>query len=141
MVCANVWEDSAVPVDVAVAPFEASIFRQATEHLVVAQIRAELRALNDEQQRFEAERARSSGSPSARSDAKSTKVGAKEVAQRERLRQRANGLQQAWEARMTSIRQKAALAKGEAKARHQQHLEELARLAATQEAIFNELFA
>src|SRR5690242_19221162 len=46
-VCASVWEDWNVPIDVAVAPFEAVVFRQATDDVVVARIRADMKALEE----------------------------------------------------------------------------------------------
>jgi hypothetical protein len=47
-VCASVWEDWTVLVDVAVAPFGAVVFRQATDDMVIAQIRADMKALEEE---------------------------------------------------------------------------------------------
>ena len=62
-------------------------------------------------------------------------------AQRERLQKRASKLEESWEAKIASIKEKAAAAKAEAKTRHQQHVEKLARFAAAQKESFHQLFA
>lgn len=55
MVCAGLWEDRTVPVDVAVAPYGAVVFRQATDDVVAAQINADWRATKDELDHLESE--------------------------------------------------------------------------------------
>jgi len=88
-VVASVWEDWTVPVDVAMTPFGGVVFRQATDDVVVSQIRADMQALNEEQQHLEAEIAKSIGEAKARLEAKRTEIRAKQAAQRDKLRTRA----------------------------------------------------
>ncbi len=140
-VCASVWEDWTVPVDVAVAPFGAVVFRQATEDIVATRIRVEMQALKEEQAHVEAEIARVQGEARSKLEAKRNELRAKQVAQRERLQKRANKLQETLDAKIASVKKKAAEGKLAAKARHEQHVEKLARFAALQKESFRELFA
>jgi uncharacterized membrane protein len=140
-VCASLWEDWTVPVDVATAPFGAVAFRQATDDIVVAQIRAEWQDLKDEQAYLEAEIERATGDAKAKLGAKRNELRAKQAAQRERLHNRAKKMEESWQAEIASIQAKAEGAKAEAKARHQQHVEKLSHFAAAQKAAFHELFA
>lgn len=140
-VCANVWEDWSVPVDVAVAPFDGVVFRQGTDDIVVAQIRADVQALKEEEAHLETELARADSATKAKLEARRAELRAKHLAQRERLQKRANQLQESWEAKMASIEAKASKARDSAKARHQQHLDKLGRFATLQKESFQQLFA
>lgn len=140
-VCASVWEDWTVPVDVAVSPFDATVFRQATDDVVVAQIRGEMQGLAEERAHLEAEIAHASGEAKAKLEARRTDLRAKQAAQRERLQKRASKLEESWEAKIASIKEKADAAKADAKTRHQRHVEKLARFAAAQKESFHQLFA
>jgi len=140
-VCASVWEDWTVPIDVAVSPLGATVFRQATDDVVVAQIRADMQALGEERAHLEGEIAKATGEAKAKLEARRTELRAKEGGQRERLQKRASKLEEGWEAKIASIKEKAAAAKADAKARHQQHVDKLARFAAAQKESFHQLFA
>jgi len=140
-VCASVWEDWTVPVDVAVAPFGAVVSRQGTDDVVMAQIRGDMNALKEEQAHVEAEIARATGEAKAKLEVRRNELRAKQAAQRERLQKRVNKLQESWDAKIASVKQKAAEGKAAAKARHEQHVEKLSRFAAEQKASFRELFS
>ena len=60
-VCASLWEDWTVPVDVATAPYGAIVFRQTTDDVVAAQIRADWQATKDELNHLESEMDTGSG--------------------------------------------------------------------------------
>lgn len=139
-VCASIWEDWTVPVDVAMAPFGGVVVRQVTEDIAVAQIRADLRALKDEQAHVEAEIARATNDAKAKLEAKRSELRGRQIAQAERLRNRASKLQESWEAKIASVKEKAAEAKTEAKTRHQQHVDKLVRFATAQKESFHQLF-
>ena len=140
-VVASVWEDWSVPIDTAVTPLGAVVFRQATDDVVTAQIRAEMASLKEEQAHLEAEIGHATGEAKAKLEAKNSELRAKQTAQRERLRARADKLEESLQVKISSIKQKSGAAKAEAKTRHEQHMEKLSRFAATQKASFRELFA
>lgn len=140
-VVASVWEDWTVPVDVAVAPYGAIVFRQATDDVVMAQIRAEMQALKEEQAHVEAEIAKATGDAKAKLEAKRTELRAKQAGQRERLQKRAKKLEESWDAKIASLKKKTAEAKAAAKTRHEEHMQKLSRFAALQKESFRELFA
>ncbi len=140
-VVASVWEDWTVPVDVAMAPYGGVVFRQATDDVVIAQIRADMQALKDEEAHVDAEIARAAGDAKAKLVAKKNELQAKQTAQREKMRARANKLEDSWHARIESIKEKNKAAKAEAKHRHEQHAEKLSRFAALQKQSFRELFS
>jgi uncharacterized membrane protein len=140
-VCASIWEDWTVPVDVAVAPFGGVALRQATDDFVVAQIRGEMQALKEEQAQIEAKIAHAKDATKAKLEAKRVELRSKQVAQREKLHECARTLQESWDAKLASIKEKAASAKADAKVRHQAHMDKLARFAALQKESFRELFA
>ena len=139
-VCASVWEDWTVPVDVAMAPFGGVVVRQATDDIVIAQIRAEVQALKDEEVHVEAEIARAKDDAKAKLEAKRNELRVARAAQTERLRKRASQIQESWEAKIASVKEKAAEAKTDAKTRHQQHLDKLVRFASLQKESFHQLF-
>ena len=140
-VVASAWEDWTVPVDVAMASFGVVVFRQSTDDVVIAQIRAEVEALNEERHHLEAEIGRATGDAKAKLEAKREGLRAKQAAQRERLHARANKLEESWRAKLESIKEKAGSAKAEAKTRHEEHVEKLSRFAALQTESFRQLFA
>jgi uncharacterized membrane protein len=140
-VCASLWEDWPVPVDVAVGPYGAIVFRQATDDVAVAQIRAEVQSLKEAESHLEAEIAQAKGDAKAKLEAKRAELRAKQAAQRERLQSRARKLQESWDARIASIKEKATAASAQAKVRHQQHVEKLDRFVSLQKQAFRELFA
>ena len=140
-VIASVWEDWAVPVDVAMQPYGGAVLRQTTDDVVIAQIRADMQALEDETAHLEAEIAKASGDAKAKLLAQRDALRAKQTAQRERLRARANKLEAEWNARIESIKQKNKAAKVEAKQRHELHAQKLARFADAQKQSFRDLFS
>ena len=140
-VCASVWEDWTVPVDVAVAPWSAVVMRQATEEVVANQLRADDQALKDEWAHFEVEVAQAKSDAKAKLEAQREALRAKQAAQRDRLRARATKLQGSWDAKIASVKHKISVANAEAKARHQHHAEKLARFSAEQKQAFRELFS
>lgn len=140
-VVASVWEDWTVPVDTALAPLGAVVLRQATDDVVIAQVRSEMQALKEEQQHLEGEIAKAAGDAKAKLEARRAELRAKQTAEREKLHARANKLEESWRAKLESIKQKTAAAKSEAKTRHEQHLEKLSHFAALQKESFRQLFA
>lgn len=140
-VVASVWEDWTVPVDVAVAPFAGVVFRQSTDDVVVAQIRSSWQALKEEQQHIDAEILKANGDAKAKLEAKRSELRAKQAEQKDRLHRRVTKLQEGWDAKIASIKEKAASSKADAKARHESHVEKLSRFAAAQKASFHDLFA
>ena len=140
-VCANIWEDWTTPVDVVVAAVNGAIFRQSTEDVIVAQMRAEMQASKDEQEHLEAEIQRAKGETKAKLEAKREELRKNQAARRQRLEKRANQLKAEWDAKIASIKEKATASRAEAKARHEQHVEKLRRFAAMQKESFNELFS
>ena len=138
-VCASVWEDWTIPVDVAVAPWSTVVMRQSSEEIAANQIRAENQALKDEWAHFEAEVAQAKSDTKAKLEAMRADLRTKQAAVRDRLRTRATKLQQSWAAKIASIKEKTAAAKAEAKARHQQHADKLARFTADQKEAFRDL--
>jgi uncharacterized membrane protein len=139
-VCASLWEDWTMPVDTVASGAGGAVFRQATDDFVVAQIRAEMQALDEEMAHVGAEIARARDDAKAKLEAKRQEIQAKQRAQRARLKERAAKLQASWEARVASIQQKAAAAKAEARVRHQEHVEKLSRFAQLQKESFRQLF-
>jgi uncharacterized membrane protein len=140
-VCASVWEDWTIPIDVAVKPFGAVVFRQATDDVVVAQLRTDMQALKDEAAHVEDEIRLAKGDAKAKFEAERDKLRAKQAVQREELHKRAHALQERWDAQLKSIQEKTATSKAEAQARHKRHMEKLDRFAAMQKESFNQLFA
>ncbi len=130
-VIASVWEDWTVPVDVAMAPYGGGVLRQTTDDVVIAQIRADMQTLKDEEAHVEAEIAKASGEAKAKLVAQRDALRAKQTAQRERLRARASKLEAEWNARIDSIKAKTAVAKADAKQRHELHVQKLARASRT----------
>jgi uncharacterized membrane protein len=141
-VVASVWEDWTVPVDVAVAPFAGGgVFRQSTEDVVEAQIRAAWQAVKEEQQHIDAEIAHATGTAKAKLEAQCDELRAKQATQKERLQKRAAKLQESWDVKIASIKEKAGRAKAEARARHERHAEKLARFATAEKTALHDLFA
>jgi len=140
-VCASVYEDWTVPIDSATAPFGALVFRQATDDVVLAQMRAGWQAIKDDQAHLEAEIEQAVGEQKAMLEAKREELRRKEAAQREKLRARAQKMKETWDAEIASTKAKAEHAKAEAKARHEKHVQKLSRFAAEQKKAFSELFA
>jgi len=140
-VCASLWEDWTVPVDVAMAPYGAIVFRQATDDVVAAQIRADWQATKDELNHLDSEIAQAADAEKTKLHAKRDELRQRQTAQREKLQKRVHKLQDSWDAQIASIKAKADAAKANAKARHEQHAEKLSRFAATQKKAFHDLFA
>ena len=140
-VCASMYEDWTVPVDTAVAPFGAVVFRQATDDVVLAQMRAGWEDIKADQAQLEAEIRQAVGEEKARLEAKREELRTKEAAQRKKLHARATKLKETWDAEIASIKAKAEHAKADARARHEQHVQKLSRFAAEQKKAFTELFS
>src|SRR5579883_2241235 len=131
-VCASVAEDWPVPVDTAVAPFGAVVLRETTDDIVLAQMGAEAKALDEEAAHAEDAIQKAGEDAKKALIAKRDELRAKQTARRERLRARAKQLEASWNARMASIDASIAASKAEAKARHEQHKAKLSRFAASQ---------
>jgi hypothetical protein len=140
-VCASIYEDWTMPLDLELAPFGAIVFRQATDDVVTAQIRADWQQMKDEEAHLAAEIKTATGERKAKLEAKREEVRAKIAAQRERLKSRARELEAGWNAKIDSIKSKADRAKADAKHRHEQHAAKVAHFAAAQKAAFHELFS
>jgi uncharacterized membrane protein len=139
-VCASVYEDWTVPVDTATAPFGVVVFRQATDDVVLAQMRAGWEAIKADQAHLEVEIQQAVGEQKARLEAKREELRTKEAAQRKKLHARATKLKETWDAEIASIEAKAEHAEADAKARHEQHVQKLSRFAAEQKKAFTDLF-
>jgi uncharacterized membrane protein len=140
-VCASIWEDWRLPVDQELALLGAVVYRQATDDVITAQIRADWQQLKDEEAQLEAELKRASGKEKERLEAHREEVRARIATQRDRLKQRARELEEGWSAKVASIKAKAETAQADAKQRHEQHAEKLSRFAAAQKSAFRQLFA
>jgi len=140
-VIASVWEDWTVPVDTAMQAYGGVVLRQTTDDVVMAQIRAAMEAIDEEEEHLEAEIAKAKGDAKAKLEAQRDVLRAKQAAQRERLRARANKLEAEWNARIESIKQKNKAASEAAKKRHELHAQKLAHFAAEQKQSFRELFS
>jgi uncharacterized membrane protein len=140
-VCASLWEDWTVPVDLATAPFGAVVFRQATDDVVAAQIGAEWQATKDDVAHLEAEISRAAGDQRVKLEARRDELRKRLAAQREKLQNRVSKLQESRDARIASIRAKVETARSDVRARHQQHVEKLSHFAAAQRQAFHELLA
>jgi len=140
-VCASLWEDWTVPVDVAIQPYGALVFRQATDDVVAAQMKADWQATEDDLAHLEAEIAHATAEEKARLQAKRDELRNKQADLRKKLQERAQKLQDGYNAQIAAIKAKADTAKTNAKARHEKHAEKLARFAAEQKRAFHELFS
>lgn len=140
-VCASLWEDWTVPVDVAVAPFGGVALRQATDDVVAAQITADWRAAKDDLAALEAELANAVGEEKAKLLAKREELRNKQAELRAKLQSRAQKLQDVYNAQLAAIKAKAEAAKTEAKVRRENRAAKLARFAAAQKQAFHALFA
>ncbi|HXX67135.1 MAG TPA: DUF1269 domain-containing protein [Polyangiaceae bacterium] len=138
-VFASVWEDWTVPIDTAAAPYGGVVFRQATDDVVTAQIKADWQATKDDAAHLEAEITKAAGDTKTKLQAKRDELRKKEAAQRERLLKRVQRLQESWDAKIASAKSKAEAGKAEAKARHEHHAQKLSRFAATQKQAFHDL--
>jgi uncharacterized membrane protein len=138
-VCASVFEDWTAPVDVAIAPLGAVAFRQATDDVVLAQMRAGWQAIKEDQAHLESEIQRAVGEQRASLEAKREELRAREAAQRAKLQERATKLKQTWDAEIASIQAKAEHARADARARHERHVQKLSRFADDQKKAFAEL--
>src|SRR5271165_294469 len=97
-VCASVYEDWTVPVDTATAPFGVVVFRQATDDVAMAQMRAGWEAIKADQAHLEVEIRQAVGEQKTRLEAKREELRTKEAAQR---------LKETWDAEIASIEAKA----------------------------------
>jgi uncharacterized membrane protein len=140
-VCASVWEDWTIPVDLETKPYGAIVYRQATEDVVVAQLRADWQDLKDQQAHLESEIARATGDMKSKLEARRAEIKAQQAERRQRVQQRARSLEESWKAKIASIKAKAQAAKTEAKARHEQHADKLQRFMTAEKTAFQDLFA
>jgi uncharacterized membrane protein len=140
-VCASLWEDWTVPVDVAIQPYGAVVFRQATDDDVVAQMKADWQTTKDDLAHLEAELAHTAGEEKAKLEAKRDELRKKQAALRKKLQERAQKLQDGYNAQIAAIKAKAEKARTNAKRRHEGRVEKLTRFAAEQKQAFHELFS
>jgi len=140
-VCASVWEDWTVPVDLETRPFGAIVYRQATEDVAVAQLRADWQDLKDQEAHLESEIAHATGEAKAKLEAKRAEIRAQQAERRQRVQKRARSLEESWKAKIASIKAKAQAAKTEAKARHEQHADKLQRFMTAEKTAFQDLFS
>lgn len=139
-VIASVWEDWSVPLDNAMKPYGGVVFRQMTDDVIIAQIRAHVRMLEGEDEHLETEIAKAKGDAKTELLAQREVLHERQAAQRERLRARANRLEAEWNARIESIRAKNQAMSAEAKQRRELHLHKLSRFVDLQKKSFRELF-
>ena len=140
-VLASVWEDWTIPIDTAIAPYGAIMFRQATDDVVAAQIKADWESTKSELNHLEAEIETAAGGEKAKLQAKRDELRKKQAAQREKLQSRVKKLQDSWDAKIASINAKAEKAQARAEARHSQHAQKLSQFATVQKKAFHDLFA
>jgi uncharacterized membrane protein len=140
-VLASVAEDWAVPIDTAVAPWGAVVFRQATDRVVLAQIKADWQSMNDELDHIEAEIDTAGADEKAKLVAKRDELRMKHKAKREKLEARVRALQESWDAKITAMEAKVEVAEARAAARHAEHARKLSQFAAVQKKAFHDLFA
>ncbi len=140
-VIASVWEDWTVPVNTAMAPFGGVVFRSTTDEIATAHIRAEVKALKDDQAHVKEELKRSAGEAKTKLEAQLQEMQAKQKAGEDQLRKKADALEQRWNARFSNIKERAATAKAEARKRHEEHLAKLSRFSELQRESFKQLFA
>lgn len=140
-VLASVWEDWTIPIDTAIASHGAIVFRQATDDVVAAQIKADWQSTKNELHHLEAEIERAAGEEKARLQAKREELRKKQAAQREKLQARVKKLQDGWDAKIASMKAKAEKAEARAEARHAQHAQKLSQFASAQRKAFHDLFA
>jgi uncharacterized membrane protein len=139
-IIASIQEDFTEPVDRALAPLGASIFRQAADDLAAARVRSDVRGLKDELVDLDVQISRAAGEARAKLEARRQELHARRAARLDRLRARAAELQQGWDAKIASVREKVAHSRAEARSRHEQRAAALAHHAAAQKAAFQDLF-
>lgn len=140
-VLASVAEDWTVPIDTAVAPWGAVVFRQATDSVVMAQIKAEWQSMNDELDHIEAEIDSAVGGEKAKLMAMRDELRVKHAAERDKLEARARALQASWDAKIADMEAKVEVAGARAAARHAEHARKLSEFAAVQKKAFHDLLA
>jgi uncharacterized membrane protein len=140
-VCASVWEDWTVPIDTAVAPFGAVVFRQAMDDVVTAQMKADWQAATNDLAQAEAALSHAVDEERTKLVVKRDELRELQAARRERLQQRVRDLQEGWDAEVASIEDKARVAHAEAKRRHEEHVMKLTRFVAAQKQALHDLFA
>jgi uncharacterized membrane protein len=140
-VLASVSEDWTVPVDSAIAPYGTVVFRQATDDVIVAQIKADWQSMNDELDDIEAEIDKAVGDEQSRLMAKRDELCMKQKAEREKVEARARKLQESWDAKIANVKAKADMAEARAAARHAEHARKLSQFAAAQKKALHDLFA
>ncbi|GMV16085.1 MAG: hypothetical protein AMXMBFR56_43090 [Polyangiaceae bacterium] len=140
VVAASIYEDSTGPVDAAVAPHGTVVFRQATDDVVVAGIKADWQAMNDALDRIEAEIDRSVGEEKAKLLAKRDELLMEQNAGRAALEARVRLLQESWDHEIANVKAKADAAEARAAARHAEHARKLSRFVATQKRALHDLF-
>jgi hypothetical protein len=139
-VCADVWEDWTDAVDMIATGLSGAVFRQSTDAVVIALIRASLAALEEEAAHVEVEIGLAMGEAKGILERKRVEIAEKQRLQRERLHERARRLEMTWAAKLESVRTKADAAEQDAKARHEAHLQKLVRVARERRASIRELF-
>jgi uncharacterized membrane protein len=140
-VIASINEDWTMPVNSAVEPLGGVLLRQKTDDFVLVQLRSAMQQLDEEMIHIDGEIERAIGDAKKKLEAKRDELRAKQAAEKKRLQDRAKELAASWNAKIESINASIESAKAEAKARHQQHKDKLAKFAATQKKAFAELFA
>jgi uncharacterized membrane protein len=131
-VAAYVFEDWTTPVDSAVAPLGATVFRQSTGDVAKAQLESEMRRMKEERQHLEEEAARSTDEEKKRIQASIAELDRRQADVQKRLEAGANTMQQKVDEQIANIKNKISSAKTEAKRRHEQHVDKLSRFAAKQ---------
>jgi uncharacterized membrane protein len=140
-VLASVAEDWTVPIDTAIAPWGAVAFRQATDSVVLAQLKADWQSMNDELDQIEVEIDEAVGTEKAKLLAKRDELRMKQKAMRESVEARVRALQESWDAKIAAMEAKADVAEARAAARHAEHARKLSQFAAVQKKAFHDLFA
>jgi uncharacterized membrane protein len=138
-VVAYVFEDWTTPVDSAVAPMGATVFRQSTGDVATAQLKSEMQRVREERQHLEGEIARSTDEENKGIEASIADLDRQEADLKKKIDAGANTMQQKVDEQITSIKKKMSAAKSDAKQRHEQRVDKLSKFAAKQKEYLRQI--
>ena len=122
---ADVTEEWTTPVDSRMEQFGGVVFRRAKADMIEAQLEAELTAQKAELAALRAERAQAKAERKAKIEGKLDECSTQLRALRERIKARAEAQRREGEAKVAALKEKAAMAKGDAKAGHEARIAEV----------------
>jgi uncharacterized membrane protein len=139
-VIASAFEDWTTPVDMETAQLGGKVFRESSSDVASAQLKSDMRGIEDELSHVRTEIQRSSAETKQKLEAKRTELEARAANARKRAEDRAKQMEQRVDDEIASIKQKLATSRGEARERHQRHMEKLSQFNARQKQAFEEMF-